>query len=427
MSSLSGHLDVIKQAQLGNKESMSLLASLARGRVLVYIYRLTLDYDLSQDLTQETMLEMIRSMKKLTQADRFWPWLYRTALGKVQHHFRIQGPKRIENRTVIDTAKVMQHAPRDCQTGLTELARKESKQIILEAIGRVKFAYRNVLTLRCFEQMPYSEIALLLGCTQLQARLLFFRAKQSLRKQLSQRGFGKEHFLSALGLFGAITAVHTKSASAASTITAASVKVGAGTWTIGTFTTKSGVAVATATVLLGITAGTITVQHVSGMLAGRVEFDYPSHLVNAYDPDGDGWKGTGDDSGKEPLFSVSADALVGYRSDNEGAPLVIIPDGHFMELGFDGTITNGPGDDIKYIARNTGNYPRIYLTDGMGQIFELQTISSEQRPGLYHIVGYDISGVEPPFEPNSLRIEGNGSRGPWAGAALFNITARISQ
>lgn len=427
MGKVADHLNVVRQAQLGNQESMSSLASLARGRILVYIYRLTLDYDLSQDLTQETMLEMIRSLKKLNRAERFWPWLFRTALGKVQHHFRNQGPKRLENKTIVDTARVLEHAPRDYQTGLTELVRKESRQVILEAIGRIKFAYRNVLTLRCFEQMPYSEIALLLGCTRLQARLLFFRAKRSLRKQLSQRGFGKEHFLSALGLFGAITAIQAKSASAASTITAASLKVGAGIWTIGTLTTKSGAAAAAAVVLLSITAGTITVHQVSGLRADRVEFDYPSHLVNAYDPEGDGWKGTVDDSGKEPLFSVSADALVGYRSDNEGAPLVIIPDGHSLELGFAGTIVDGTGDDIKYIACNTGNYPRISLTDGMGQVFELQTISSEQRPGLYHVVGYDVSGVDLPFEPNSLRLEGNGSRGPWAGAALFSISARISQ
>jgi hypothetical protein len=63
----------------------------------------------------------------------------------------------------------------------------------------------------------------------------------------------------------------------------------------------------------------------------------------------------------------------------------------------------------------------------MGQAFELQAISSEQRPGLYHVVGYDISNVNLPFEPNSLRLEGNGNRGQWAGAALFNITARISK
>jgi len=121
------------------------------------------------------------------------------------------------------------------------------------------------------------------------------------------------------------------------------------------------------------------------------------------------------------------DALVGYRPDDERSPLVIIPDGHSLELAFPGTIVDGYGDDIKYIARTTGNYPLVFLTDGAGQEHELGTFSSVQPVNLYQIVGYDISGVNLHFEPSALRLEGNGSRGPWAGAALFNITARISK
>ncbi len=81
---------------------------------------------------------------------------------------------------------------------------------------------------------------------------------------------------------------------------------------------------------------------------------------------------------------------------------------------------------IAFMGGN-GDDPRISLTDGMGQTFELQTISNEKYVGLYHVFGYDMSGVNPPFEPNSLRLEGNGSRSPWAGATLFNIKARISK
>ena len=82
------YVDLVRQAQLGNIECMDRLAQLTRGRIYAYIYRLTLNKDLAQDLLQETQLEMVSSLELLRQPELFWSWLFRTALGKVQHHFR---------------------------------------------------------------------------------------------------------------------------------------------------------------------------------------------------------------------------------------------------------------------------------------------------------------------------------------------------
>jgi RNA polymerase sigma factor (sigma-70 family) len=428
MSAIDVHPEIVRRARLGDREDMNRLARLARGRVFVYIYRLTLDYDLSQDLTQETMLEMVKSLKRLNRADKFWPWLFRTALGKVQHRFRNQGSRRIERKTIVDTEKLLEYAPKDRRSGLSELIRKELSQVVLGAMGQMKLEYRNILTLRCFGQMSYSEIASLTGCSKMQAQLLFFRAKQSLKKQLSRNGFKKEYLLTALGLFGTITASATKSASAATTVNAAVAKVGLTTTLIGTVTTTSGVAITAATLTIAVAIGGGAIPRQSAV--PRAAFSHSNSLVQAVDPDGDGWKGTSDDSGREPLFTIRSDSLVGYRPDNASSPLVIIPDGHILELGFSGVIVDGPGDDIQYTARTTGNYPLLFLTDGegeQGQKYQLEAIPRIRRVGVYQVVGYDVSDLSLPFEPRALRLEGNGSRGPWAGAALFDVKARISQ
>ena len=52
-------IQTIQQAQAGNPQSLSAVAEQVRQKVYTYIYRLTLDYHLTQDLTQETALEMI--------------------------------------------------------------------------------------------------------------------------------------------------------------------------------------------------------------------------------------------------------------------------------------------------------------------------------------------------------------------------------
>jgi DNA-directed RNA polymerase specialized sigma24 family protein len=98
------YLELVKQAQIGHKESMSNLTELVEGGLCAYVYRLTLNYDLSQDLVQDTPLEMIKSLRKLEfdHIRQFWAWLYRTALGKVQLHFRAQQHEKTVQMSMLD-------------------------------------------------------------------------------------------------------------------------------------------------------------------------------------------------------------------------------------------------------------------------------------------------------------------------------------
>ena len=76
------NIQTIRQAQAGNTQSLSAVAEQARQKVYSYIYRLTLDYHLTQDLTQETALEMIKALPKLKvpHVNGFWGWIFRTAV-----------------------------------------------------------------------------------------------------------------------------------------------------------------------------------------------------------------------------------------------------------------------------------------------------------------------------------------------------------
>jgi len=238
------YAELVEQAQLGNHESMNRLAELVEGRLFAYIYRLTLNYDLTQDLLQETLLGMVKSLNELRDSNRFWAWLFRTALGKVQHHFREQR-KQIAQMSTLNKKRLLKRIPKDFDDGLNSLIRKELSDTILEAMTELRLRHRSVLALRCFEQMPYSEIAPLMNCTELQARVLFFRAKHSLKRQLSRHGFSKGLLLTALGLFGLITAP-AKAASVTSTVSAASMEVGFAATVIGAAGTKLGIAIITA-------------------------------------------------------------------------------------------------------------------------------------------------------------------------------------
>jgi RNA polymerase sigma-70 factor (ECF subfamily) len=444
------YLKIIKQAQLGNRDSMSRLAKEARERVFVYTYRVTLDYHLAQDLSQDTALEMFKSLKrlKIESANLLWSWLYRTALGKIQHHFRCQGSRRIEQRTIFDGWELLNLVPQDRRSGLTSLLEKELSQIVLEAMGQMKAAYRNVLTLRCFEQMSYAQITAITGGTEMQARLLFFRAKRLLKRQLAQNGFKKEHLLPAIGLFGAITVSSTKPASAAVAVSSTAAEVGITTAVIGTATSTSGIVATVAAIIVMSTAiGTVKVFKNDAAVYSRSDksirsdnstfdildanaFESPTFLIRAYDPDGGGWKAADYRMQYQSAVSVSPERLlVSPRRPSNLYLVVILPRDHWLELGFSGEIVDGPGIDVYFDGRTYGELPLVFVTDGAGQ--EIQVTSAPSHSGFfrggYQLTGFDISGLSLPFKPRALRFVGAEDKGPWGGTELYAVRARVSR
>lgn len=230
---------------------MNQLAQLVQGRLFAYIYRLTLNYDLAQDLLQETLLRMVESLKELKQVEQFWMWLYRTAMGKVQHYFRDKKQQHMVQIAALDKERLLDYVSQNHNDGLSSVVRRELSETICLAMARLKLTYRNVLILRCFEQLSYAEIASLMDCKELRARVLFFRAKHSLRQQLARRGFRKTLLLIALGFFGVIT-TPTKGASVAGVVSAASLDVGFLATLVGAAGTRLGIAVMTAITALAL-------------------------------------------------------------------------------------------------------------------------------------------------------------------------------
>lgn len=196
-------IGLVMQAQCGDSEAMSRLSQQVADRVLPYIQGLTLNYDLAQDILQETLLEMVKSLNKVESPENFWCWVYRQALGKTQHHYR----DRNRHRSIIlrIASDLLGQAKDESLTGLKYVTRVELSDAVLRAMDKLKMEYRSVLILRCFENLSYAEIAQVLDCKELRARVLFFRAKKSLGRHLSQGGFGQEYLLAGLVLFRILT------------------------------------------------------------------------------------------------------------------------------------------------------------------------------------------------------------------------------
>jgi RNA polymerase sigma-70 factor (ECF subfamily) len=432
-------LDCLHKAQQGCEESRSLLAQQARGKVQAFINRMTLDHDLSEDLTQETLMELIKALPRLQLCceESFWSWVYRTALGKVQHHFRRQGARRMEHRARVNSEilKTMSGKPR---TGpAATLWRKETVELILGAMGALNVEYRTVLTLRCLEDQSYAEIAAVVGGSQMRAKMSFYRARTALRKQLARKGLKRSHFLGALTVFAAMTSTSARSASAMTSVTAASAKATVSGTVLATVLSKA--------ILIGIgivlaltgTASILTSGNKPAFVpwpgTGQPQFDSnlqfmgtgyfflrDIEIVASHNPDQDGWRCFVHWPQEQDVQFIAS-----LKDKPTNATLVLEQD-HWIEYRFLTPLRDRPGPDIGLYLFNGGTLPSVYLTDGDQRLQEISVTHyrGSHAPG-YMVLGFDLSTIAIDFEVRRIRFVGHDREGRFGGCAVTNIAVSL--
>ena len=264
MSYRTDDIELVKRAQLGEKDSLDRLAEAARVRLHEYVLRLTLSEDLTQDIVQETILEMLRIFSKLKRAESFWGWLHGIAFNKVRGHYGKRW--RRKTRSFSETGYEPGAAPGDGT--LAEVVTEEIKEIVMQSVSQLAPRHRAVLTMRCYDHLSYRQIANLIGCSEMGARATFYRAKKSLARRLSDHGLEKGSLLLALIAFGKMTAT-SKASAAQVAVTGATLEVGSLATLLATATGRAGLIVMAATGALAVGSTALDSQSVPIAFATR--------------------------------------------------------------------------------------------------------------------------------------------------------------
>jgi DNA-directed RNA polymerase specialized sigma24 family protein len=169
MSESKDYIQLVRRAQQGHPEARGDLLRIVEPRLAEYVGRLTLDRDLTTDIVQESITEMLKIFTTLKDPERFWCWLYTITLNKVRGHYRRRWRRR--ETSLSDVHEQWLQAKN--QDALAELVTQELKEIVLRSVGQLDAATGG-LTMRCYDQMSYEQIsaALLLVAG---ARALFYR------------------------------------------------------------------------------------------------------------------------------------------------------------------------------------------------------------------------------------------------------------
>ena len=149
-------------------------------KVYAFLYRLCADPDLAEDLTQETFLQAYKSFHKFRGDCEVFTWL--AAIGK-HTYFKYLKKKKLH----LDAANlelVAQSYLQNEDSPEEHIHRKDVEKAVRKVVENIPKKYRDVVLLRIYAELPFSQIAQSLKISESSAKVIYFRAKKLLMEVL---------------------------------------------------------------------------------------------------------------------------------------------------------------------------------------------------------------------------------------------------
>lgn len=157
-----------------------------QGKLFAYLYRLTGNRDETEDLLQDVFIKAYRNLHSYDISRKFSSWIYRIAHNEAVNHIKRRSLKRFipwEDITATKDMLVMSSLAEGAD--VTQM-REETRVEVDEAINRLPFKYKQVLTLRYYSDKSYEDISEILGKPINTVGTLISRAKKKMAAEIEK-------------------------------------------------------------------------------------------------------------------------------------------------------------------------------------------------------------------------------------------------
>ncbi len=153
-----------------------------------YLYSLTHDVTLSEDLASEVFLEVVKSIATFRGESDIKTWLFSVARHKWIDYLRKKN-RQIETEVLSEFVGELPLSP---EKGTEEqYLEKELLERVEEILGAEPERTGKIVRLR-MEGYSFYEIGKMAGISESSARVIYFRAKEKIKQTLEKEGLGCE-------------------------------------------------------------------------------------------------------------------------------------------------------------------------------------------------------------------------------------------
>jgi RNA polymerase sigma-70 factor (ECF subfamily) len=182
--------EVMLRVAVGDDTAFNYLVEKYRRPMISFMYRMTHNQAVAEELAQEVFLRVYRSRQTYAASAKFTTWLYRIATNLAVNHARDTKHERPENTVNIDEP--------DTETGLTvdvadtglnaeqKILRRERLGAIRKQVEALPERQRMAVLMHKYQNMDYKQIAAVLKLSESATKSLLFRAYETLRETLKE-------------------------------------------------------------------------------------------------------------------------------------------------------------------------------------------------------------------------------------------------
>ena len=178
--------ELMLRVKEGDVACFAVLLEKHRASVIHFIYRLVEEQGVAEELAQEVFLRVYRSRSSYEAAAKFRTWLFRIATHLALNWLRDQKHDRAQERLDDASADLPSRQLPDRRPSVEQrLVREAELREIREAIAALPEKQRAAVLMHKYEEMEYTQIAKVLGCSESAIKSLLFRAYETLRARLA--------------------------------------------------------------------------------------------------------------------------------------------------------------------------------------------------------------------------------------------------
>ncbi len=178
--------DLIVEYQQGNQYALIQLFYRYKAKIFNFALRLLQDRAEAEDVTSDVFLALSAGKYTGRTSARLSTWLFTVARNTCISRMRQRGRhiglwfKRDEGDDCLQW-----DIPDKANIPSEQLQRQEHAVLVKKAIAKLPALQRQALILREYHKMDYLQIAQVLDCSLANVKILIFRAREHLRRELS--------------------------------------------------------------------------------------------------------------------------------------------------------------------------------------------------------------------------------------------------
>jgi RNA polymerase sigma-70 factor (ECF subfamily) len=189
-ANLPNDAEIMLRVKAGDDSAFDFLVQKFRRQLIGFMYRMTHNQPIAEELAQEVFLRVYRSRESYSAEAKFTTWMYRIATNLALNHLRDTKTERTEVSVSLDEPDAATgRTPDIADHGLTaeeDLLRRERLASIRKQVEALPERQRMAVLMHKYQGMDYKEIAKVLKLSESATKSLLFRAYETLRETLKQ-------------------------------------------------------------------------------------------------------------------------------------------------------------------------------------------------------------------------------------------------